>query len=154
MDPPYPGNKESKPRREGIMKMNKGWGAALLLALWGCAATLVGAGAGAGVGTYSYIKGELNVTYAKEYREVVSATEKTVRNLGFSLQGETKDKLMCRIKAKMADGTVVKLYVDRASEKITQLRIKVGLFGNKDVSLQIMRAIEKKMGVAPASSTS
>ncbi len=132
------------------MKGIKGVAAVLTVALWGCAAALVGAGAGAGVGTYSYIKGELKVTYAQEYYKVVSATEQAVKDLGFTLKAEKKDGLRCRIKAKMADGTGVKLAIDKVSESITQLKIKVGWWGNKGVSIQIMRAIEKRMGVSPA----
>jgi len=122
----------------------------LALALTGCTAALVGAGAGAGVGTYSYLKGELEVTYPVAYQRVAAATEGAVRDLGFTLEKEEKDAIRCRIDAKMADGTGVKLKVDNVSPKITRLRIKVGWFGNKEVSLQIMRAVEKRMGVAPA----
>ncbi len=122
----------------------------MALALTGCAAALVGAGAGAGVGTYSYIKGELKVTYPVAYERVVSATEGAIKDLGFTLVKEEKDAIRCRIKAKMADGTGVKIKVDNKAPKITVLRIKVGWFGNKDVSLQIMRAVERRMGVAPA----
>ncbi len=122
----------------------------LALALTGCTAALVGAGAGMGVGTYSYLKGELDVTYPVAYEKVVAATEASVRDLGFTLEKEEKDSLRCRIQAKMADGTGVKLKVDSVSPQITRLRIKVGWFGDKDVSIQIMRAIEKRMKVAPA----
>ncbi len=122
----------------------------LALALTGCTAALVGAGAGVGVGSYSYIKGQLKVTYPVAYRTVVAATEAAVKDLGFALKKEEKDAIRCRIEARMADGTGVKIRVDNLSPKITVLRIKVGWFGNKDVSLQIMRAIEKRMGVAPA----
>ncbi len=122
----------------------------LALALTGCTAALVGAGAGVGVGTYSYLKGELKVTYPVSYQKVVAAAEQAVRDLGFALVKEERDAIRCRIDAKMADGTKVKLKVDSQSPKITVLRIKVGWFGNKDVSLQIMRAIEKNMGVEPA----
>lgn len=122
----------------------------LLLGLWGCAAALVGAGAGIGIGTYSYIKGELKVTYPVAYQEVVGATEAAVKDLGFTLLKEEKDAIRCRIKARMADGTKVSLKVDRLSPRITELRVKVGWFGNRDVSIQIMRAIEKRMKVAPA----
>lgn len=122
----------------------------LLAFMCGCTAALVGAGAGAGVGVYNYVKGELKVTYALPYDKVVAATEHAVRDLGFALKKEERDGIRCRIKAEMADGTGVKLKVDSVSPKITVLRVKVGWFGNKDVSIQIMRAIEKRMGVTPA----
>ena len=142
------------PRKMGsegaIMRELKYLAALLLVVMWGCAAALVGAGGVAGVGTYSYIKGELRVTYAQSYDKVVSATEKAIKDLGFTIKEESKDKLRCRIKAEMADGTGVKLAVDKESSQITQLRIKVGWWGNKNLSIQIMRAIEKRMGVSPA----
>ena len=142
------------PRKMGsegaIMRELKYLAALLLVVMWGCAAALVGAGGVAGVGTYSYIKGELRVTYAQSYDKVVSATEKAIKDLGFTIKKESKDKLRCRIKAEMADGTGVKLAVDKESSQITQLRIKVGWWGNKNLSIQIMRAIEKRMGVSPA----
>jgi len=142
------------PRKMGsegaIMRELKYLAALLLVVMWGCAAALVGAGGVAGVGTYSYIKGELRVTYAQSYDKVVSATEKAIKDLGFTIKEESKDKLRCRIKAEMADGTGVKLAVDKESNQITQLRIKVGWWGNKNLSIQIMRAIEKRMGVSPA----
>jgi len=142
------------PRKAGneraIMRELRCMAAVLLVAMWGCAAALVGVGGGAGVGTYSYIKGELRVTYAQYYSKVVSATEQAVKDLGFTIKKESKDKLRCRIKAEMADGTGVKLAVDKVSKQITQLRIKVGWWGNKNLSIQIMRAIEKRMGVSPA----
>jgi len=113
--------------------------------LLGCTAALVGAGAGAGVGTYSYIKGELKVTYSYKYTQVVSATESAIRELGFTVKEEKKDMMKYRLKAKMADGTGVKIKIDRVSESITVLRIKIGWFGNKNLSIQIMKAIEKKL---------
>lgn len=118
-----------------------------LLALSGCA-YLVAAGAGAavGVGTYSYIKGELKVEYPFDYERVWSATVGALEDSRVAIAEKARDAFGGHIKGKRANGEQVTVTVERKAPGVTVVGIRVGIFGDKDVSLMIKEAIDRRLG--------
>lgn len=117
--------------------------------LQGCAALVVGgAAAGAGVATVSYIKGELQTTYAASLNSTWDASLVALKDLGIEVASIQKDATGGVIEATRADGTRVKITLSPAGPDTTLVKIRIGIFGNRDASMAIHRKIETKLGVA------
>jgi len=125
------------------------------LALWGllafcsgCIAAAVVAGAGAGVGTYSYIKGELQATYAEPLQKIWPKTVAAVESLQLTVDSKQMDALGGTINARRADGTEVKVQLKPAGDRSTIVGVRVGIFGSKEQSERIHAAIRRELGVS------
>jgi ABC-type sugar transport system substrate-binding protein len=126
------------------MKTIKRFLAVLLLApLGGCAIAAVGAAAGA---TYAWINGELKSTLNAPLPQVVTATKAALTDLELVGIETRTDKLQGKITAQMADGARVVIQVKAIDFKVTEIRIRVGRIGDKAVSEQIYRHIERQLG--------
>ncbi len=113
----------------------------------GCTAALIGGGAAGGVATYKYLSGKLIITYQYPYDQVWKATVKAVKDLNFKVEYSAHDALEGKIKCQSATGKKIKIQVKRIQSKITQVSIKVGLFGNLDFSLQIKEKIDSNLKI-------
>ena len=112
-----------------------------LLAL-GCSSTMVGVPEGA---EYVYIQGILKVTLASPLPEVEGATRKAFQDLDVvGVQGGA-DKLKGKITASLADGTKVTIKMKALDFESTTLQIKVGTFGDRAISMQILRHIRENL---------
>lgn len=77
--------------------------------------------------------------------EVVEATTATLKDLELVGVESTVDKLKGNITARMAVGTKVTIHLEAVDFTHTTVKIRVGTFGDKSVSLQILRNIEKRL---------
>jgi hypothetical protein len=109
---------------------------------------LILAGAGAGAGTYAYIKGELKVEYPKSYESVWAATLKALRDGNITIVTKAKDGISGSIKARRADDTAVRINVENKVSGPTILKIRAGVFGDKEASLIIKKAIDRHLGIS------
>ncbi len=117
------------------------------LMLPGCAALLwAGAGAGAGVGTVSYIRGELKITYAAPLDQTWEASLGALKSLDINVEETKKDKAGGTIKGTRANGTSVKVTLEPAGPSTTSVAIRVGYFGDEEVSRTIHRKIAARLG--------
>jgi len=96
--------------------------------------------------TYSTAEGVLRSTLEGEMPEVVSATNATLEDLELVGVESTVDKLKGKITARMAVGTKVNINLEAVDFDTTSIRIKVGTLGDKSISMQILRNIEKRLG--------
>lgn len=112
--------------------------------LSGCAAAVVGAAAvGAG---YVWYNGALRATLDAPLPEVGVATRRGLDDLDFvGIFGRT-DKLRGTVRARMSDGTKIQVKLEAADLDATQVTVRVGTFGDKSISRQIMRHIESRLG--------
>lgn len=113
------------------------------LFLTGCAAVLVGGAAG--VGTYAYIKGELKVTEAATLERTWSATQSAMKDLQFRVTTQQKDALQGRLVAKTASDKRIEIDLEKVSDTMTEVRVRVGTFGDEDLSRLIVQKIEKRL---------
>ena len=121
---------------------------ALLVMTCGCAALVAAiAGAGVGVATYAYVTGDLKIEYPRPYDTVWEATLKALGDLNMTVEEKTKGSLKSKIKARRGSGTAVKIKVKNKGPKLTIVKIRVGLFGDKESSIAIMDAIDNYLGV-------
>jgi hypothetical protein len=118
----------------------------LLLPLGGCAVAVVGAAAGA---AYVWVNGELKGSLPAELPKVDKATRAALTDLELvGVEGRV-DRLKGKITARMADGTRVEIRLKAIDFKSTSIRIRVGTLGDKAISEQILRHIEKELGLKP-----
>jgi len=94
---------------------------------------------------YSWVEGSLKAVVAGAMPEVIEATNETLEDLDLVGIDSTVDKLKGKITARMAVGTKVTINLEAVDFDNTSVRIKVGTFGDRSISLQILRNIEKRL---------
>ncbi|MBI5167798.1 MAG: DUF3568 family protein [candidate division NC10 bacterium] len=115
--------------------------AALGLLAQGCALLYVGAGAGAGAGTVAYVKGELEHVYSARYERVWEVSLASLKQLGIKVLSSERDAISGTIKAARSDGTSVTVKVAPLNPQTTSVKIRVGTFGDKEVSEMIQNRV-------------
>jgi PBP1b-binding outer membrane lipoprotein LpoB len=96
--------------------------------------------------TYSKAEGLLRSTLEGSVPDVVNATNATLDDLELTGIDSTVDKLKGKITARMAVGTKVSISLEAIDVDTTTIRIRVGTFGDKSISMQILRNIEQRLG--------
>lgn len=110
----------------------------------GCAALLIGGGAAAGVGTVAYVKGELKSTQEVPLDAVWKGTLAAIEELEFVTTKHEKDALSATLTARGAEDKKITIKLKRISETLTQLRIRVGTFGDENLSHLILDKIKAR----------
>ncbi len=120
-----------------------GWA---LIVMSGCAAAvLAGAGAGAGVGTYSYVDGFLKRNYAASISDAYNAALAALADMKLTPTLKKQDAFTGRIEGKMADGSDFFINLTARPKNITEIEIKIGIFGNRDRSQVFHERIAAKL---------
>jgi len=117
-----------------------------LLICIGCpAAVLVGGGATAGGGAVAYIKGELKTTAQVSLDRAWKATQMAMDDLEFMVTGKEKDVFDAELTASGAVDKKIKVALKKISDTRTEIKIRVGAFGDKSLSQQILETIKKRL---------
>mgnify|MGYP001557103803 CR=1 FL=1 len=95
--------------------------------------------------TYSAAEGVLRSTLEGAVPDVVNATNATLEDLELVGVENTVDKLKGKITAQMAVGTKVSINLESVGIETTSIRIKFATYGDKSISMQIFRNIEKRL---------
>jgi uncharacterized lipoprotein len=119
---------------------------ALSLNLSGCAAALLaGAAGGAAVGTAAYVEGEHSQVYNANPDRTWVATLAALKEMNIRVDNSNKDALGGNIEAKRADGTDVKIKEEPVEGGKTQVKVRLGTFGDQAGSEAIQRRIATKL---------
>lgn len=97
------------------------------------------------MGGYSYVKGELSRTYPADLDDAWSASIATVQELSLKVADKKKNGLGGRLEAQRADKTKVTLKLDPGTEGTTTIRIRVGVFGDRKASEEILGRIGRRL---------
>jgi len=113
----------------------------------GCVAAAVGGAAGvaAGAGTVAYIKGELKATKVYNVPTVWKATEKAVDELQLVVTDKYSDATAGMLEAMTADNKKVRISLKRQGDNITEITIRVGTFGDEELSRFNLSKIKKNL---------
>jgi Protein of unknown function (DUF3568) len=112
----------------------------------GCGLLLVGgAAAAAGVGTYAYVNGELRGTEAAPLDKVWDASQAAMKDMQFPVVTKTKDALEGLLTARTAADKKVQVTLKKLSDSSTEIRIRVGTFGDEAISRMIMDKIKSHL---------
>jgi len=105
--------------------------------LSGCLA--VAAGAGAGV--VAYVRGDLETTMANDYDAVVDATRSAIKKLEFAPISDHKDAFRAELISRTALDKKVEISLTNAGKNLTHIKIRVGIFGDEQMSISILEKI-------------
>ena len=118
----------------------------ILLASGGCAAVaLVGVGGGAGAGTIAYLRGELESMEDAPLERTYQAAQKAVKDLGFIVTSEQKDAFSAKLVARSATDKRVEVNLKELTDKLTEVSIRVGTFGDEALSRLILEYLKKHL---------
>lgn len=109
-----------------------------LLVTTGCGAIIVGGGAA--LGTYAYVNGEATGTYDATLDKAFAASKAACDEFGIPIIKEEKDNSSAKIQGKLNDDTVT-ISLELVGEGITEISVRVGLWGNETTSRRIHNAI-------------
>lgn len=112
----------------------------------GCPAVFVGAAAGgaAAVGAVRYVGGELRSTEEISLSRAWKATQLAMGDLEFHIEEKGKDAFDAELNASGASGKKIKVALKKISDKRTEVRIRIGIFGDESLSRQILEKIKKR----------
>jgi ABC-type sugar transport system substrate-binding protein len=108
----------------------------------GCAAVAVGAAAG---GTVAYVRGDLEVTYDHSLERVFDAARAAMDDLGFATVSDRGDRTGGEIVARTARDRRVQIVLEPVADQVTKVRIRIGTFGDQDLSMRINEAIRERL---------
>ncbi len=109
--------------------------AATMMQLTGCAALLLGgAAAAAGAAGVLYHEGELQGTLEASPPAVIKATERAFRDLIWSKESARSSATDGLATARTATGREVVVKVTRKTENVSQVGIRIGTFGDENLS--------------------
>ena len=82
------------------------------------------------------------------YDDAFNAVDATILDMGMQLQEREKKPLVGKVRAKSHYGLVT-YSLENAGEKMTQIKIRVGTFGNQTVQRQIFAKLKSNYGAGP-----
>lgn len=109
-----------------------------LAGLSGC----IAAAAGAGAGAVAYVTGQLDANLTSDYNKVVDSARNAVKDLEFAKVSENKDALKAVLVSRTAMDKKVEIIITNSGKKLTNIKIRVGLFGDEALSMSILDKIK------------
>ncbi len=120
----------------------------MLLTQTGCIVLGLAAAGAAGGGYMAYDKGDLEILEPVAYDDAFNAVDATIQDMGMGLQKREKKPLVGVVRANSHFGKVT-YSLENAGEKMTQIKIRVGTFGDQVVQRQIYAKLKSNYGVGP-----
>lgn len=111
----------------------------------GCVAAAITGGVAAGAGTVAYLKGELKSLEDANIDRVWRATEGAVNELNFIVTNKVKDAVSAKLDALTAVNKSVHITLKRKTDSLTEITIRIGTFGNEQLSRLILEKIQKRL---------
>lgn len=111
----------------------------------GCALLVVGAAAGAGAAGYAYANGELKSAEAASLNKVYNAAISGLKDLEFPLTSQKKDALQGELTARNSSDKRILIKLKSVSSSSTEIRIRVGTFGDEALSRAVYDKIKNHL---------
>ena len=105
---------------------------------------IVAAGA-AGASTVAYVRGDLTAPLDTDYENAVKAARRALDKLEFKIIDEKRDALAADFVARTALDKKVQIRVTKQGENGTQVRIRVGVFGDEALSMTVLNEIKQRI---------
>jgi hypothetical protein len=110
----------------------------------GCPPPVFLMGGAAGAGTVAYVGGELKTVQKVSLNKAWNATQKAMKDLGFTITSKEKDAFNSKLTAKGVANKIIRIKLNKKANMLTEIRIRVGTFGDESVSLEILERIKKQ----------
>ena len=114
----------------------------LLLPLPGCGALILG---GAAAGTVGYVSGDLEAMVTGGFHEVVRAADRAIDDNSIAVSSKTASSHAVTYLLRTPQDDKVELTITYATRALTNVTIRVGVFGDEPLSRQILREIETRL---------
>lgn len=114
----------------------------------GCLAAWIVGSAAVGIGTYSYLNGELERKYPVGFDNAWQGAVTAMEQLQFSRESSNRDGLAGRLESRRADGTPITVTFELISDKVTSIRVRVGMFGDQEISERIHERIKDNLKIS------
>jgi hypothetical protein len=114
----------------------------LLLQLSGCGVLILG---GAAVGTVGYVSGDLEASVEGHFHQVVKAADQTIEEDSISVLSKDVSSYSVTYILKTPQNDKVDLKIIYATKNITNVTIRVGVFGDEPLSRRILKEIESRL---------
>lgn len=113
-----------------------------LFHLTGCGVLILG---GAAAGTVGYVSGDLNATIEGGFQDVVEAADTAIRDNSIkeTLRDANQHRVAYELRTLQEDKVL--LTITRASKDLTNLTIRVGVFGDEPLSHHILEEIKTRV---------
>lgn len=111
--------------------------------MFSCAYAVVGAAGAAG--GYVFVRGQLKDDVGFPLSKVQNACLAAFRDLGFHTTRNRSDVLSGKIKAEMADGTTITIWLKSQETGMTRIRLRIGFLGDRDLSVKVLDTIKKHL---------
>ena len=108
----------------------------------GCALFLVGGAVAVGAGTVVYVDGELKETEGVAFDKAYDATLAAMNDMQYAVVDKSKDGIKVKILARTPADKKIQITLNKQSATVTEIRIRVGTFGDESLSLQILDKIK------------
>lgn len=110
--------------------------------LGGCAAVVVGGAAGAGV---AYSMGALKTVEATTVEKSYIAAQSALKQLEFQETLVSKDAIEASVEGETSSGKNVTIRIKWITDHATEIRIRVGTFGDEKLSRLILDKMRAKL---------
>ena len=117
--------------------------AATVMTASGCFALLVGAAAGAAGAVY--VKGDLEKNVDASLKASHAAVLAGLKAEDLFVVSDTVNVHDASTLAEFDDGTKVNVTIKALTERTSKIKVRVGVIGDEAKSLQVMKAIERKL---------
>jgi hypothetical protein len=108
----------------------------------GCVAVMAGAGAGAAV---AYVRGDLDAILDAGLDKSVRATNRAIEQLKFAKISQKEDALIAVLVARNAADKKIEIRLEKQSETVTKVKIRVGTFGDEAPSVAILDKVKMNL---------
>jgi len=100
---------------------------------------------GAADTTVGYVRGELRTTVAAKLPQTWKAAEAAVKELKLKTISSRGDALVAQVVARNVTDDKIEISIKSVSKALTEIRIRVGAFGDEAFSRQVLGEIKKRL---------
>lgn len=130
-------------KAKGLLKIASLAVLAFVLSLQsGCIAAAVGAAA---AGTVAYVRGDLQATLDADYEDSLRATKNGLARMKYTVESNRSDAITGQFVARTALDKKINVLVTKVSDKSAKIRIRVGVFGDEEISRSLLDAIKASL---------
>jgi len=109
-----------------------------------CGPAIIAGGAAVGVGSAAFIYGELQTEERVSFDAAWNATQKAVEELGFTTTSKENGEFWGELIARNAEAKKVRIKLRSPDETRTEIRLRVGFFGDEESSKRILDEIRRR----------
>lgn len=127
----------------GLIFLKKRWLSPFLLCtvfLSGCVPVMIGAAATA-AGGYVWTRGNLESTVEYSVVDLYAATRQALEECDVMVERDRHDRFEANLSGRSSDGRKVLIWIDGQTEYISQIRVRVGVMGDKHESQMLLNRI-------------